>query len=131
MSTIKEAKDDVASGVAQRAVSPERADSGQDRDDKTVHDVQVHVDYISADEPIHGTFPPDTTIAAIKLWAREQFVPQPPSDKAYYLNDDKTRRRFTTDEEQRTLSQLGYEHVAHFRLNEEQATGVSDIGACD
>lgn len=121
---------ETSSGVAEPAASPERGgDTATDRGGKPAHDVQVHVDYISADEPIHRKFPPDTTIAAVKQWAREQFVPQPPSDKAYYLNDDKTRHRFTADEEQRTLAHLGYEHVAHFRLNEEQAAGIIGIGA--
>lgn len=132
MSSLNETKQEVASGAAEPDASPERGgDAAKDRGGKAAHDVQVHVDYISADEPIHRKFSPETTIAAIKQWAREQFVPQPPSDKAYYLNDDKSRRRFTAEEEQRTLAQLGYEHAAHFRLNEEQAAGGFDIGACD
>lgn len=132
MSITNETKEEMASGVTERAASPARGDdAAKGRGGKSAHEVQVHVDYISADEPIHQKFPPETTIAAIKEWAREQFVPLPPSDKAYYLNDDKTRHRFTADEEQRTLAQLDYEHVAHFRLNEEQASGTFDIGACD
>jgi hypothetical protein len=132
MSSMNEAEQEVASGGAERAASPERGgDAAEDRGGKPAHDIQVLVDYISADEPIHEKFPPETTIAAVKQWAREQFVPQPPSDKAYYLNDDKTRHRFTADEEQRTLAQLGYEHVAHFRLNEEQAAGALGITARD
>jgi hypothetical protein len=86
--------------------------------------VVVHVDYISADEPIQSKFPPNTLLGAVKDWARQQFVPNPPSDKAYYLNDDKTRHRFTPAEEQKSLADLGYEHTAHFRLNEEQASGA-------
>lgn len=87
--------------------------------------VQVHCDYISADEPIHERFPAGTVLAVVKNWARETFVPNPPSDKAYYLNDDKTRHRFTSEEELRTLAMLGYERGAvHFRLNEEQASGA-------
>lgn len=130
MSNMNETKQEVASGVAARAASPERGgDAAKDRGGKPAHDVQVHVDYISADEPIHRKFPPETTIAAVKQWAREQFVPQPPSDKAYYLNDDKTRHRFTAEEEQQTLAQRGYENEAHFRLNEEQAAGSFDISA--
>ena len=132
MRNMNETKQEVASGDGERAASPERGgDAAKDRGGKPAHDVQVHVDYISADEPIHRKFPPNTTIAAIKQWAREQFVPQPPSDKAYYLNDDKTRHRFTTEEEQQTLAQRGYENAAHFRLNEEQAAGAFDIGARD
>src|SRR5689334_14543929 len=101
------------------------ADPMKDADKaKEGHDVNVHCDYISADEPIHRKFPADTVLSGVKQWAREQFVPTPPSDKAYYLNDDKTRHRFTEDEEKRTLSQLGYDHIAHFRLNEEQASGT-------
>lgn len=93
-------------------------------DEKEGHGgVQVHVDYISADEPIHDSFAPDTKLIAVKDWARARFVPNPPSDKTYYLNDDKSRHRFTTDEEQKTLEQLGYTHIAHFRLNEEQVSG--------
>src|SRR5690242_10279535 len=87
------------------------------------HDVQVHVDYISADEPIHRKFPQATQLVVVKTWAREQFVPHPPSDKTYYLNDEKTRHRFTAAEEEQTLAQLGYTHSAHLRLNEEQVSG--------
>jgi len=86
--------------------------------------VEVHCDYISADKPIHEKFSPDASIADVKTWAREQFVPNPPSDKIYYLNDDKTRRRFTQEDETKSLVALGYEHVAHFRLNEEQWSGA-------
>jgi hypothetical protein len=132
MSNMNETKQEVASGDAVRAASTERGGvAANDGGAKPAHDVQVHVDYISADEPIHEKFPPETTIAAIKQWAREQFVPQPPSDKAYYLNDDKTRHRFTADEEQQTLAQRGYENAAHFRLNEEQAAGAVGIGPRD
>ncbi len=85
--------------------------------------VEVHCDYISADEPIHRKFPPTATLAEVKAWAREIFVPNPPSGKAYYLSDDKTRRRFTPEEEALTLQQAGYEHEAKLRLNEEQVSG--------
>jgi hypothetical protein len=97
------------------------------RDDRhpghDVPNVQVHVDYISADEPIHAGYPATTRLLVVKAWAQKTFVPNPPSDKTYYLNDDKTRHRFTTEEEQKTLAELGYIHVAHFRLNEEQIAG--------
>jgi len=92
------------------------------REDKT-HEVQVHVDYISADEPVHRKFPADTVLSEVKKWAREHFAPNPPSNRNFYLNDDKTRHRFTADEEQETLAELGYEHSAHLRLNEEQISG--------
>lgn len=91
-------------------------------------EVQVHCDYISADHPIHRAFSGDTILAEVKKWARETFVPDPPSGKAYYLNDDKTRHRFTEDEEHQTLHDLGYEHSAHLRLNEEQASGSASTG---
>jgi hypothetical protein len=93
--------------------------------EKDLPDVQVHMDYISADEPIHKKFASNTLIAAVKDWARQTFVPNPPSDKAYYLNDDKSRHRFTAEEEQKTLAELGYKGSAHLRLNEEQASGAS------
>jgi hypothetical protein len=104
--------------------TPDRATGRDDRSDHEAHDVQVHVDYISADNPIHRKFPPTTQLLVVKTWAQQTFVPHPPSDKAYYLNDDKTRRRFTTEEEQKTLADLGYTHVAHLRLNEEQVSGI-------
>lgn len=96
---------------------------GKNHSPNPTYAVQVHVDYISADEPIHQAFSPDTLLTVVKQWAREILVPHPPSDKTYYLNDDKTRHRFTAAEEQQTLTQLGYEHDAHLRLNEEQASG--------
>lgn len=92
--------------------------------DAAAHGVSVTCDYISADEPIHQKFPGTTLLAAVKQWAREKFVPHPPSDKAYYLNDDKSRHPFTPAEEQSTLVELGYREVAHLRLNEEQASGT-------
>lgn len=132
MCNMSETKQELASGVSEQAASPKRGgDAARDRGGKPAHDVQVHVDYISADEPIHRKFSAETTIAAVKQWAREQFVPLPPSDKAYYLNDDKTRHRFTAEEEQQTIAQRGYEQVAHLRLNEEQAAGCFSIGARD
>jgi hypothetical protein len=85
--------------------------------------VEVHCDYISADEPIKRKFPSSTPLLEVKDWARSEFVPNPPSDKVYYLSDDRTRHRFTADEEKQTLEQLGYEHQAKLRLNEEQAAG--------
>jgi hypothetical protein len=85
--------------------------------------VEVHCDYLGADEPIKRKFPQAAKLVEVKLWARETFVPHPPSDKAYYLNDDKTRHRFTAEEEQKSLLALGYEHEAKLRLNEEQASG--------
>ena len=89
------------------------------------HNVEVLVDYISADAPVHHRFGLDTTIGAVKSWARQEFVPNPPSDKAFYLNDDKTRHRFTEAEEAMSLAQLGYSHEAKFRLNEEQIAGAA------
>lgn len=88
-----------------------------------LREVQVHMDYISADDPIHQKFPDTALLAAVKEWARGIFVPEPPSDKAFYVTDDKTRHRFTPEEELRSLNALGYEHVAHLRLNEEQISG--------
>jgi hypothetical protein len=96
-----------------------------------MHKVHVPVDNISADEPSHAAFSHETTSASLKQWARERFISNPPSDKAYYLNDDKSRHRFTTEEELQTLGQLGYDHVAHFRLNEEQAAGCTNFWAVD
>ncbi len=106
----------------------ESRDLDRDRDshdrDKDKDLVNVHCDYISADEPIHQKFPSSTLLIAVKDWARAEFVPNPPSDKTFYLNDDKTRHRFTPEEEQQSLSQLGYRREAKFRLNEEQIAGV-------
>ena len=97
--------------------------TGSGADQKGGDLVEVHCDYISADEPIKRKFPSSTPLVEVKDWARGEFVPNPPSDKVYYLSDDKTRHRFTADEETRTLEQLGYEHQAKLRLNEEQAAG--------
>lgn len=88
-----------------------------------VKEVEVHVDYIGADDKVRRKFPQTAVLAEVKQWAREQFVPNPPSDKAYYLVDDKTRHRFTEAEEQETLLALGYEHKADLRLTEEQIAG--------
>jgi hypothetical protein len=85
--------------------------------------VRVHVDYISADHPIQRDFAESTLLSAVKEWARREFVPNPPSDKAFYLVDEKTGHRFSEREEQESLKTLGYKHVAHFRLNEEQIAG--------
>jgi hypothetical protein len=85
--------------------------------------IEVHCDYISADEPIKRKFPSSTVLAEVKDWARGEFVPNPPSDKVYYLSDDKSRHRFTAEEENQTLEQLGYKREAKLRLNEEQAAG--------
>jgi hypothetical protein len=85
--------------------------------------VEVHCDYISADKPIKRKFASSSTLAEVKDWARGEFVPNPPSDKAYYLSDDKTRHRFTADEERQTLQASGYQHEAKLRLNEEQVAG--------
>lgn len=85
--------------------------------------VVVECDYLGADDPIERTFASTTVLGEVKEWAKGKFVPVPPSDKTYYLNDDKTRHRFTAEEEQRTLESLGYEHEAEFRLNEEQMSG--------
>ncbi|WP_310571223.1 hypothetical protein [Gemmatimonas sp.] len=108
------------------AEQPDQSDKSAKPDKPDgVKEVQVHCDYISADQPITRKFPTDTVLSAIKIWARSVFVPNPPSDKAYYLNDDKSRHRFTAVEEEQTLAQLGYERgAAHFRLNEEQASGT-------
>jgi len=122
MNTTNETPDGAQSDAAGLAASAEHG--GHDQGDKRAHDVAVKCDYISADEPIHRKFPPATLLAAVKQWAREELVPNPPSDKAYYLNDDKSRHRFTAEEEQKTLVQLGYQHNAHLRLNEEQASGA-------
>lgn len=125
MSTMKEKPDGPQSGAAGLAASAgHERHGGHDHDEKRAHDVAVQCDYISADEPIHRKFPPTTLLAAVKQWARDEFVPNPPSDKAYYLNDDKSRHHFTTEEEQKTLAHLGYKHSAHLRLNEEQASGA-------
>lgn len=86
-------------------------------------DVEVHCDYLGADEAIRRKFPQTALMADVKKWARQTFVPNPPSDKAYYLNDDKTRRRFTEEEEQKSLLAMEYEHKADFRLSEEQIAG--------
>ena|SRR5438034_2714170 len=85
--------------------------------------VEVHCDYISADKPIKKKFSSSATVAEVKKWAREEFVPNPPSDKIYYLSDEKTRHRFTDAEELQTLEQVGYKNEAKLRLNEEQAAG--------
>jgi len=97
--------------------------TGGEAESKSGDLVEVHCDYISADEPIKRRFPSSTILGEVKEWARGEFVPNPPSDKAYYLSDDKSRHRFTADEEKQTLEQLGYKHEAKLRLNEEQAAG--------
>lgn len=137
MSKINEAHDATPIGVVDRntTVPPDDGSDVQSaaRDmlaKPAVREVQVHCDYISADGPIHRKFDTDTTLAIVKDWARSMFVPNPPSDKAYYLNDDKTRHRFTEQEEQQSLAQLGYEHGAvHLRLNEEQASGACALSS--
>ena len=91
--------------------------------------VQVHCDYISADKPLKRKFPSSSTLVEVKDWARGEFVPNPPSDKAYYLSDDKTRHRFTPDEEKQTLQASGYDHEAKLRLNEEQVAGTEPMDA--
>jgi hypothetical protein len=91
---------------------------------KKSDEIQVSVDYISADDAIHQKFNATALLSEVKTWARGVFVPLPPSDKAYYLNDDKSRHRFTTEEEGQTLQQLEYKGGAHLRLNEEQASGA-------
>ncbi len=105
-------------------VTHNNLDAGVDREQKGGDLVEVHCDYISADEPIKKKFPSSSTLVEVKKWAREEFVPNPPSDKVYYLSDDKTRHRFTSEEEQRTLEQAGYKNQAKLRLNEEQAAGM-------
>ncbi len=85
--------------------------------------IEVHCDYISADKPIKRKFAPSTPLSDVKEWAKAEFVPNPPSDKAYYLSDDKTRHRFTSDEERLTLEQLGYKNEAKLRLHEEKVAG--------
>jgi hypothetical protein len=124
MSNMGHAHEESDATVSEAVSSVRGGGAATKPDEKPAHDVEVHVDYISADEPIHRKFSPETLLGAVKQWAREQFVPNPPSDKAYYLNDDKTRHRFISEEELHTLAQLGYEHSAHFRLNEEQASGT-------
>lgn len=125
MSNMTEDPNEVQSSVADLGRPAEHGGhDGHGRDDRPAQDVTVKCDYISADAPIHRKFPPTTLLAVVKQWAREEFVPNPPSDKTYYLNDDKTRHRFTAEEEQQTLAQLGYKQSAHFRLNEEQASGA-------
>jgi len=76
-------------------VTHNNLDAGVDREQKGGDLVEVHCDYISADEPIKKKFPSSSTLVEVKKWAREEFVPNPPSDKVYYLSDDKTRHRFT------------------------------------
>ncbi len=89
--------------------------------------VNVVCDYLSADDPIERRFPATTELKHVKKWARETFVPNPPSDKAFYLSDDKTRHRFTDAEEHETLAKLGFHHHAHLRLHEEQVSGVDAV----
>lgn len=128
MSDSNQMQDGAPFGVSEVGASTARGGASEGRDGKPGKpetEVQVHCDYISADDPIHRKFSTDTVLSIVKEWARAEFVPNPPSDKAYYLNDDKTRHRFTAEEEQRTLAQLGYEHgPVHLRLNEEQASGA-------
>lgn len=87
------------------------------------HEVKVTCDYLSADEPIERLFLATDALTDVKAWALSVFVPHPPSDKTYWLSDDKTRQRFTTAQERETLAQLGYKHEAHLRLHEEQVSG--------
>jgi hypothetical protein len=124
MSNVNETPDASQAGAGGQVDPAEHGGHDGPDQDKQAHEVAVKCDYISADDPIHRKFPPATLLAAVKQWAREEFVPNPPSDKAYYLNDDKSRHRFTAEEEQKTLAQLGYRQSAHFRLNEEQASGA-------
>ncbi len=103
------------------ATEIEKGEKGKKLD---VKEVEVHCDYLGADEKIRRKFPQTALMGEVKQWAREQFAPNPPSDKAYYLVDDKTRHRFTEEEERRTLLTLGYEHKADLRLAEEQVAGA-------
>lgn len=89
--------------------------------------VQVHCDYLSADHPLHQAFSATATLREVKEWARAEFVPNPPSDKAFFLTDEKTRQRLSEEEELRTLQEAGYAHVAHFRLAEEQLSGCGAL----
>ena len=85
--------------------------------------VKVTCDYLGADEPLTREFPQSALLHEVKDWAREKFVPVPPSDKAYFIINDKTRHRFTDEEEHRSLLALGFEHKADLRLGEEQKSG--------
>jgi hypothetical protein len=96
---------------------------GEMKTDPARDHVRVHVDYISADHPIQRDFPETAQLSEIKQWAQQEFVPHPPSDKTFYLVDERTGHRFTESEEQKSLGALGYKHAAHFRLNEEQVAG--------
>jgi len=100
---------------------------GSDKRHDEPEQVNVVCDYLSADDVIERIFPANTELRRVKEWAREVFVPNPPSDKAFFLSDDKTRHRFTESEEQKTLAQLGYSHQAHLRLHEEQVAGLDAI----
>ena len=98
-------------------------DSAKEHGGKNETMIEVHCDYLGADDPINRKFGESTLLSEVKQWAREQFVPSPPSDKAYFLNDDKTRHRFTAGEEEMSLVALGYKHKADLRLTEEQLSG--------
>jgi hypothetical protein len=87
-------------------------------------EVEVHCDYLGADDAVKRKFLESASLSEVKSWAREHFVPNPPSDKAYFLNDDKTRHRFTQEEEAMSLQALGYHHKADLRLSEEQLSGL-------
>lgn len=102
-------------------------DTSEKHGDKNETMIEVHCDYLGADDPIKRKFGESTLLLEVKRWAREDFVPSPPSDKAYFLNDDKTRHRFTADEEGMSLVALGYKHKADLRLTEEQLSGGSFI----
>lgn len=86
--------------------------------------VLVSVDYLGADEPIHGRFPQSALLGEVKAWAQGRLVPNPPADKAFYLVDDQREHRFSAEEERRTLRELQYLHKAQLRLVEEQLAGL-------
>jgi hypothetical protein len=104
-------------------------DTAEEHGRKNETMIEVHCDYLGADDPIKRKFGESTLLSEVRQWAREHFVPSPPSDKAYFLNDDKTRHRFTAEEEAMSLVALGYKHKADLRLTEEQLSGGSFI--CD
>ncbi len=98
-------------------------DTAKEHSAKNETSIEVHCDYLGADEPIKRKFVESALLSEVKQWAREHFVPSPPSDKAYFLNDDKTRHRFTAEEENMSLAALGFRHKADLRLTEEQLSG--------
>ena len=106
-------------------MSTESKEKGEETEKDVPRDKKVKVtcDYLGADEPLTREFLQSTLLGAVKQWARGEFVPVPPSDKAYFIINDKTRHRFTDEEEHRSLLALGFDHKAELRLGEEQKSG--------